>query len=260
MLLLDEPRSVVLHLEKLDAVPAPFDAMLGGLLPLSSSGVTAHGNISNKGASWPKNHTDGTECHCAAASRAQGVALRRREREELVLPWLPLPRRARSAKTSMCRTYCATDEMASDTSKVRARHHRARDAFHLPRRTIHSARAVGDELSVHRILGMKCAPLHAGDGGSRDRNAQRRRRLADPGRTRCRAPARRRDAHEQHAKTLAAPLRSCDAYGCDGGAGATALGVTAAVATAPAATACTARLRCSRCHDRARACHGTRRR
>ena len=91
MLRLEEPRSVVLHLEELDAVPAPFNAMLSTLLPLGRD-VTAHVYISNRGASALRNHTDKTEVVVAQLS-GRKEWLYCRERAPFApppsLPWLP---------------------------------------------------------------------------------------------------------------------------------------------------------------------------
>ena len=163
MLSLDEPRSVVLHLEELEIVPAPFDAMLSTLLPLGR-GVTAHVYISNRGASALRNHTDKTEVVVAQlAGRKEWLYCREREQPapppslSSSLPWLPAATRAANAlaaKLPKCKTY-EPDEMASDALECDRIITEPGDAFHLPRRTIHSARAVAGEISVHLTLGMK---------------------------------------------------------------------------------------------------------
>ena len=165
----NEPRSVVLHLEELDSVPSPWSEMLRPFLPLTN--LTAHVYISNQGASALKNHTDVTEVLVLQVhGRKEWLYCREREREEVVLPWLPAAvKSALSTKTSKCATY-AEDEMdleSLDCSRVITS---PGDALHLPRRTIHSARAVAGEISVHLTLGIQ---------GCSRRPA--RRRLQDPG-------------------------------------------------------------------------------
>ena len=80
------PRSIVLLLEELEAAPSPFAEMLRPFLPLTN--VTAHVYISNQGASALKNHTDVTEV-LVLQLLGRKEWLYCREREELVLPWLP---------------------------------------------------------------------------------------------------------------------------------------------------------------------------
>ena len=81
-----EPRSVVLHLEELEAAPSPFAEMLRPFLPLTN--LTAHVYISNQGASALKNHTDTTEV-LVLQLLGRKEWLHCREREPIVLPWLP---------------------------------------------------------------------------------------------------------------------------------------------------------------------------
>ena len=162
-----EPRSVVLHLEELEAAPAPFAEMLRPFLPLTN--LTAHVYISNAGASALKNHTDKTEV-LVLQLLGRKEWLHCREREEPVLPWLPDASPSALAAKLPKRTTYESDEMALDSLDCSRIITAPGDAFHLPRRTIHSARAVSDEISVHLTLGIRACNVEA---------APARRRLAD---------------------------------------------------------------------------------
>ena len=141
-----EPRSIILMLEELDVAPSPFAEMLRPFLPFTN--LTAHVYISNQGASALKNHTDTTEV-LVLQLLGRKEWLHCREREPVVLPWLPAAAKsALSAKTSMCQTYEA-NEMALESLECDRIVTAPGDVFHLPRRTIHSARAVAGEMSVH---------------------------------------------------------------------------------------------------------------
>ena len=141
MLLLDEPRSVVLHLEELDTVPAPFDAMLSTLLPLGH-GVTAHVYISNRGASALRNHTDKTEVIVAQlAARKEWLYCREREQSASPppsvpsMPWMPEATRAAEALAAKLPEVQDGDpeEMASENLECNRVTTESGDAFHLPR-------------------------------------------------------------------------------------------------------------------------------
>ena len=83
-----------------------------------------------------------------------------------MLPWLPAAAKsALSAKTSMCQTYEA-NEMALESLECDRIVTAPGDVFHLPRRTIHSARAVAGEMSGPLTLGIKsCNRRHKGGRG-----------------------------------------------------------------------------------------------
>ena len=243
MLLLDEPRSVVLHLEELDTVPAPFDAMLSTLLPLGH-GVTAHVYISNRGASALRNHTDKTEVIVAQlAGRKEWLYCREREQSASPppsvpsMPWMPEATRAAealAAKLPKCKTY-EPEEMASENLECNRVTTEPGDAFHLPRRTIHSARAVGDDISVHLTLAMKCAVAAAAAA------AAIRTRSGVGLRTRRRAAGRAATSRAWAVATRrAATIRAATDMAATAARAAMAPAATAAAATTAAATGCIA--------------------
>ena len=145
-----EPRSLVLRLEELaadalDGAPL-FQELLAPFLPLSN-GTTAHVYLSSSGASALANHTDVTEI----------LVVQLLGRKE----WLYCPEKTNSlpfvsadvlaAKLPKCSTYSEEEMATLDCERVITS---PGDVLYLPRRTVHSARAV-EGFSVHLTIGYK---------------------------------------------------------------------------------------------------------
>ena len=157
-----ERRSVVLRLERLfeshHAGVGPFGDLLRPFLPIGSGSgeTTAHVYISNSDASALDNHTDVTEIvvfqllgqkewlYCTADEEGEGNYDNQR---------LPFLKTTLPSKLSKCTTYTPT-EMADGTLKCQRVVTAPGDALFLPRRTVHSARTVSNEVSVHLTIGI----------------------------------------------------------------------------------------------------------
>ena len=153
-----DPWSMVLRLENLasHSMPAFFRELLEPMLPLSgganSSRSTAHVYVSGHGASALPNHTDVTKIvvlqllgrkewlYCREKPRAPGFAA----------TLFPLE----AAKLVKCETYddAEMNSGALDCERVVTA---PGDILFLPRRTVHSARAVDGNYSVHLTIGIK---------------------------------------------------------------------------------------------------------
>ena len=175
----DGPSSMVLRLEELPPEMArahPFE----WLAPFLANGATtAHVYISSEGASALANHTDVTEI-AVVQLRGRKEWLHCREKAE-VAPFLA------AGKLDKCTTYGADEMAALECERVTTA---PGDVLFLPRRTVHSARAVAGSYSVHLTLGL-ASPA--------------RRRLTGCATTSCDASC-----------TAQCDEAGCDGSGCDG--------------------------------------------
>ena len=210
-----DPWSMVLRLENLasHAMPAFFTELLEPVLPLSgganSSRSTAHVYISGHGASALPNHTDVTEIvvlqllgrkewlYCRAKPRAAGFAA----------TLFPLE----ANKLVKCETYddAEMNSGALDCERVVTS---PGDVLFLPRRTVHSARAVDGNYSVHLTIGIK-SPRRARRRASDDReSADRRLQTAlDDCTTSCDSSC------SDQCDDMGCDSEGCDGSGCDEG-------------------------------------------
>ena len=139
------PSSMVLRLEELPPEMArahPFE-WLSPFLPLGN-GTTAHVYVSSEGASALANHTDVTEI-LVVQLLGRKEWLHCREKTDQA-PFL-----AASKKLDLCTTYSAVEMDALECDHVTTT---PGDVLYLPRRTVHSARAVTGSYSVHLTLGL----------------------------------------------------------------------------------------------------------
>jgi hypothetical protein len=160
----NERRSVVLRLEQLveDHTNTPVDASLLGplydalrpFLPLGTGKgeTTAHVYISNEGAAALANHTDITEILVLQLLGRKEWLYCVPDKDKPQLPWLT-PKTTLPAKLSKCTTYDAV-EMADGSLTCQSVVTAPGDTLFLPRRTVHSARAVPGDVSVHLTIGV----------------------------------------------------------------------------------------------------------
>ena len=163
-LLLKEHRSAVLRLEHLaktnnfdddDAAVffGPLADVVRPFLPIGPGRgeTTAHVYMSNGDASALENHTDVTEI-LVVQLLGRKAWLYCTADESDSPQWLT-PKTTLPAKLSKCTTYDAT-EMTDSSLTCQHVVTAPGDMLFLPRRTVHSARAVSGEISVHLTLGV----------------------------------------------------------------------------------------------------------
>ena len=179
----NDPWSVILRLEELDPASDSmlplFQDLLAPVLPLYSKrqrdrNTTAHVYISGPGASALPNHTDVTEIvvlqllgrkewlYCRAKPRAPGFAA-------TLFPF-------EAAKLVKCETYDDV-EMNSGALDCERAVTSPGDVLFLPRRTVHSARAVHESYSVHLTVGINIPRKRSSRAPSQATAGPRRRIL-----------------------------------------------------------------------------------
>ena len=172
-----DPWSVVLCLEELDPesdrMPPLFQDLLAPVLPLSSkrerNTTTAHVYISGAGASALPNHTDVTEIVVLQLlGRKEWLYCREKPPSATAAAATLFPLEAKPDKYN---TYSAQAEVDSDALECERAVTSPGDTLFLPRRTVHSARAVDGSYSVHLTVGVKSSGKK---GSSRQAGLQRR--------------------------------------------------------------------------------------
>ena len=148
--------SIMLRLEELDSYKPgleelePSDAdenlsfreLLAPVLPLSGN-RTAHLYVSGRGASALPNHTDVTEIVVLQLlGRKTWIHCREKQASDAAqLPFLDSPKHALGGKLDKCSTYGPDDMADLECDSVTSS---PGDVLFLPRRTIHSARALNE--------------------------------------------------------------------------------------------------------------------
>ena len=144
-------------------------------LPLGN-GATAHVYISSEGASALTNHTDVTEI-LVVQLLGRKEWLHCREKPSGALPFVA------SGKLDKCTTYGADEMAALECERLTTA---PGDELFLPRRTVHSARAVRGGYSVHPD-----APAWRSEGGAQRRPGRFGRRHGWRDATAAMQPSRR---------------------------------------------------------------------